>query len=394
MFVWFAILLVICIRVSISPRAHSVFPIFSTAGRHWLQADELYYPYYFDPDLDNFRYSPLAASLFVPWSALSERVGNVLWRLFSAGFYLGALAWWARTVLPICLNRSQHALLLLMTVPLSIGCLNNGQSNVVLIALLLASAAAVQAGCWNLAAGCVALATLFKIYPGVLGLLLALVFPKKFTVRFLLALVLGLSLAFLLQSPEYVARQYAHWWQLLMADHRQDRPISNLVSRDLWLAIRLAAIPVSSFGYRLIQFLLGSGVALLSLAGRFAGWPQRQLLTMIFALAGCWMVLCGPASESCTYILLAPILAWAVLDASLDHRPLWSRLIPWASFVLFAFSQTISWFPEEVRMYFLGVLPVAGIVLWTGLVETHVRRLFQSRRGSQKPVEFQFARAA
>jgi hypothetical protein len=244
----------------------------------------------------------------------------------------------------------------------------------------LASTATVQAGRWNLAAGCIALATLFKIYPIVLGLLLALVFPRKFTIRFLLALALGLSLPFLLQRPDYVARQYVHWWDLLMADNRQDRPISNMVSRDVWLAIRLVQIPMSSSGYHLIQLLLGGGVALLSLAGRLAVWPQRRLLTMIFSLAGCWMVLCGPASESCTYILLAPILAWAALEAAMDHRPLWSRLIPWCSFVLFVLSQTTSWFPEQVRMLFLGILPLAGVVLWVGLAESSIRNLFQGPR--------------
>src|SRR5438067_9471054 len=71
--VWSILLLVICIRVSISPRAHSVLPIFSTAGGHWLHAQELYYPHFLDPDLDHFRYSPLAATLFAPWSVLSDR---------------------------------------------------------------------------------------------------------------------------------------------------------------------------------------------------------------------------------------------------------------------------------------------------------------------------------
>jgi hypothetical protein len=392
--VWSVILLAICIRVSISPRAHSVFPIFSIAGQHWLQGEEVYYPYFIDPDLDNFRYSPLAAILFAPWSAFSDQVGNVLWRLVSAGLYLSAMAWWARSVLPVCLSRSQQALLFLLAMPLSIGCLNNGQSNVILIALLLGCTAAVQAGRWNLAAGCVAVATLFKIYPGVLGLLLALVFPRKFTGRFLLALALGLGLPFLFQRPDYVARQYVHWWDLLLADHRQDRPVSNLVSRDLWLGIRLIAIPMSSMGYRLIQIFLAGGVALLSLAGRLAGWPQRRLLTMICSLAGCWMVLCGPATESCTYILLAPILASAALDAALDQRPLWSRLIPWCSFFLFVFSQTISWFPEHVRMLFLGILPLAGVILWAGLVETNVRSLFQSPRAFPEGMEFPLARAA
>ena len=392
--VWFVILMAIGIRVSISPRAHSVLPIFSVAGRHWVQGEELYYPYFFDPDLDNFRYSPLAAVLFAPWSALSDRIGGILWRLVSAGLYFSAMAWWSRMVLPVCLNRSQQALLCLLAAPLSIGCLNNGQSNVMLIALMLGATAAGQAGRWNLAAGCMAVATLFKIYPGILGLLLALVFPRKFTVRFLMALALGLALPFLFQRPDYVTRQYGHWWDLLLADHRQDRPVSNLVSRDLWLAIRLVPLPMSSSGYRLIQLFLAGGVALLSLGGRLAVRPQRWLLTMIFSLAGCWMVLCGPATESCTYILLAPVLAWAVLDAALDRRPLWSRLIPWCSLVLFVFSQTISWFPEQVRMLFLGILPLAGIVLWAGVVEANVRRLLQNSRVAQEPMELPLARAA
>ena len=106
------------------------------------------------------------------------------------------------------------------------------------------------------------------------------------------------------------------------------------------------------------------------------------------------MVLCGPATESCTYILLAPVLAWAVLDAALDRRPLWSRLIPWCGLVLFVFSQTISWFPEQVRMLFLGILPLAGIVLWAGVVEANVRRLLQNSRVAQEPMELPLARAA
>src|SRR5260370_29673969 len=117
--VWAAILLVICIRVTVSPRAHSVFPIFSTAGEHWRQAQELYFPYFFDPDLDVFRYSPPAAALFAPWSVFSERVGNVLWRLCNATIYLISLSLWARTVLPVCLSRSHQAFLVLLAVPLS-----------------------------------------------------------------------------------------------------------------------------------------------------------------------------------------------------------------------------------------------------------------------------------
>ena len=47
---------------------------------------------------------------------------------------------------------------------------------------------------------------------------------------------------------------------------------------------------------------------------------QRELLTAVVALAACWMMLLGPATESCTYILLAPTLAWAVLESWLVPR--------------------------------------------------------------------------
>jgi hypothetical protein len=392
--VWTVVLLAVCIRVSISPRSHSVFPIFSTAGVHWRLGQELYYPHFFDPQLDIFRYSPLAAALLAPWSAFSDRAGSVTWRLFNAAFYLVALVWWARAVLPICLNRSQLALLTLLAVPLSIGCLNNGQSNVLLIGLLLGGTAAVHTGRWNLAAGCMALAVLFKVYPLALALLIALVHPRKFGLRFGVALVLGLGLPLLFQDPGYVARQYAHWWDLLLADNRHERPVSDLCSRDLWLIIRLLHFPMSIAGYRCLQLLLAGGVATICLAGRLTGWPQHQLLTRLFSLGVCWMVLCGPATESCTYILLAPVLAWSVLDAMLDRRPLWSRMVPWCSFALFGLSQFTSWVPESFRMLFIGILPAAGVLLLLSLVETSVREMTKSFSISPVRSEFPLARAA
>jgi hypothetical protein len=106
------------------------------------------------------------------------------------------------------------------------------------------------------------------------------------------------------------------------------------------------------------------------------------------------MVLCGPATESCTYILLAPVLSWAVLDAMLDRRPLWSRMVPWCSFALFGLSQFTSWVPESFRMFFIGILPAAGVLLLLGLVETSGRELMKSFSISPVRSELPLARAA
>ena len=106
------------------------------------------------------------------------------------------------------------------------------------------------------------------------------------------------------------------------------------------------------------------------------------------------MTLCGPATESCTYILLAPVLAWAVLEAMLRKGPVWSRMIPWCSFALFGLSQFTSWVPESFRMPFIGVLPAAGVLLLVGLVEASVRDLMKSSSMSSVQSEFRLARAA
>jgi hypothetical protein len=407
--VWAAILIVVSVRVFFWPNAHSVYPIFATAGRHWRDAQELYYPYFYQPEIDVYRYSPLVAALFLPLSQLPEGLGNVCWRWLCAGCYLGALGWWSRSVLPRDLTSPQQAVLFLLAAPLSIGCVNNGQSNVLLIGLLLAGVAAVGTERWGLAGACVALASFIKVYPLAIGFLLTAVYPRKFGSRFLLALGIGAVLPFLLQHADYVAQQYSHWYELLLADNRADRPVSMMCSRDLWLLIRLFHLPISMPTYRGIQLVLAGAVASLCLAGRWwvtgsrirknaGGRPatrilanaataaktwqavkSRRLHTMLFGLGIGWMVLCGPATESCTYILMAPVLAWAVLETWLEPRPLWSRVIPWCSLCLFGISQIGSWFPDRVRMPFLGLLPLAGLLLIAGLLETNIRELFKMK---------------
>jgi hypothetical protein len=42
---------------------------------------------------------------------------------------------------------------------------------------------------------------------------------------------------------------------------------------------------------------------------------RRELLTWIFSLFAVWAVLFGPATETCTYVLAAPAVAWTLIAA-------------------------------------------------------------------------------
>src|SRR5207245_341131 len=245
--IWATILIVICIRGLLNPRANSVYPIFAGAARSFLAGTDLY-----SPVQGPYRYSPLVAALLIPFSFCPDNIGGVLWRLLNATVYLGVLAWWCRVVLPRSLSARQTATLYLLIIPLSVGSLNNAQRNPLVLGLLLAGTAAAARQRWNLASGLLALACLFKLYPVSVGLLLATVYPRRFAGRFLIALTIGLALPFLFKPSAYVLGRYTGWWHHLMTDDRQALPI-ELWYRDLRLLCYSCHLPLSAIAYQTIQ---------------------------------------------------------------------------------------------------------------------------------------------
>jgi len=361
---WLAVLLVVVGRVLLRPGKQSVYPTYARAAVCWRLGE----PVYCLTDLDKvscnaFRYSPLAAAVLVPLGLLPERLGEVLWRLLNAGILLGAVAWWTRAGLPRRLPPGPRAAVFLLLLPLAVGNLNNGQSNPLVLGLLLLTVTAAARRRWNVAALCTALACLFKIYPIAVGLLLAVTYPRHFAGRLFLFLALGLGLPFLLQRPAYVAEQYADWVCYLQRDNRHDWA-AELGYRDLTLLCRVYLAPLSAGAYTAIQLATAAGAAGLCLAARRAGWLRRRLLTGLLALGCCWMTVFGAATESATYLLLAPSLAWALTEALTVPAARLRRGALLGSYALFLLTQLACWFPGAAqRVQSLGPQPAAALLL-------------------------------
>src|SRR5262249_58465134 len=92
-----------------------------------------------------------------------------------------------------------------------IGNIFNAQPNPLVCALMLTGVAAFAREHYGLAAAAIVGATLFKVYPISLGLLLCVVEPRRFGPRLLLAVAIGGAIPFALQSPDYVSRQFEGW---------------------------------------------------------------------------------------------------------------------------------------------------------------------------------------
>jgi Glycosyltransferase family 87 len=362
--VWALALVLLGGNALLRPHRHSVYPIFAEAGRRWLDGADLYQPV---PDLDAYRYSPAATALLVPFGLLPDGPGGLVWRLAGAAAFCGGLLWWGRAVLPP--GRGRLALVFLLAAPLTFGNVHNGQANVLTLGLLLLSVAAAARARFNLAALCLAVACLFKLYPVAVGLLLATLYPRRFAPRLALAIAAGLILPFLLQRPAYVAAQYAGWVESLAGDDRQVRP-REFWYRDARLVWSLWVAPMSARAYQLAEAAGAAAAAAACLWARRAALARPRLLALLFGLGCCWMTALGPATESATYVLLGPTAAWLLVSGRPDDHPTPLRALWLTAYALLVVSQAASALPGGWGRSFqsLGPQPLAALLLLGGLV--------------------------
>jgi hypothetical protein len=375
---WSIIFFATCARVLVvKHETHSVYLDFTGGGHHWLNSESLYAR----GSEHEFRYSPLVAALFVPFDLLPPRIGEFLWRTINFAVFIGGLFYCCRVALPRKLLASEAASIFLLVIPLSVGSLNNAQSNPLLIGLLLIAVAAVMKNRWTLAALAVVIATYFKLYPIAVGLLLVLLYPKRFTWRLLVGLAVGALLPFLLQSASYVIDQYASWSHYLMTEDRQGGPIADWY-RDLRAAWRVYIGHMSARQYLHVELAVAAGIAGILLLGAWRRWPRNILLTFLLALACTWMTPLGPATESATYILLAPAIAWMLVLSygDPDARP-W-RIAYGIVFGMFVVCQAALWFGPHGKWFRdrLQPLPVTGVLFLLVLMADAVRRLIATAR--------------
>ena len=329
--VWVLAVLGVILRVLIQPlNEHSVYDVYTKAARNWLAGNSLYQ--WQDPG--GYRYAPGVAILFVPLSILPDRLGGDLWRILDVAVFIFGLAscWMLR--IPTRGARRYWAIVLLLTLPLSLGSINSGQANCLLIGLLLWTTAASFTQRWNVAAITLSIACFLKLYPAALAMLICLLFPRKLIPRFMLACGVALMLPFLFQKPSSAIQQYAEWILRLGAENRQDRP-AIVWFHDVRLLLRTLHITLSTPLFITIQAMTGVLIALICRAGQQKQWPMALLLGRTLALACCWMTLFGPSTEVCTYMLIAPSLAWALTDAWFDPQALAQRIALILSYACF-----------------------------------------------------------
>lgn len=305
---WFLTVLVIGTHAVVKPEKNTVFPTYYAAGKKWVDGDKIY------KNSRRFVYSPLAAAAFAPFTKLPLSAAGLLWRVINIGAFVGGVAWWLRSGLHRGVGEKQAAWVFLLLLPLSLGNFHNAQVNPLIISLMLAAILACRQQLWTVSAIAIGIATYFKIYPLAVGLLLLLLYPRQLWWRLAVVLISMGALTFILQDPLYVKKQYQLWMKYRLADNRFEYDY-EIASRDFLMILRALHIPITQKVYQLLQVGAGAAIAVLLLAGRIRGWAQDRLLVALLSLVSCWMMLFGPSTESATYVIMAPALAFALVQA-------------------------------------------------------------------------------
>ena len=216
-------------------------------------------------------------------------------------------------------------------------------------------------------------AALFKIYPLSLGLLLGVIEPRRFVPRLLLVAVIAAALPFAIQSPDYVIGQYNEWLQLVEQDDRTEQPWHQGY-HDFRKVLLRWGVPLTLDGYRAVEIVIGCAAAGIVLWGRYRGCDRAWLIQVATSLGFLWCTLFGPATESATYMVLAPIAAHSVL--AVRDRAIWERAWIYVVYATLLASNMIHWFPYSISHTIRGTLipqPHAALILCTWTVFQFVR---------------------
>ena len=326
---WLTIAAAVSVRTLFEPERHTIFPILSNAAAHWWGAQPLYADY---KPLDYYRYSPSFAVAVTPLSWLGDRAGGVAWSFLSLAVYAAGLWRFRRDVLPGVWTARRESLFFVLAALGGLRGFWNGQSNALMIGLLLLAAAALAKEHWWLAALWLAVPVLVKVTPLSVALLFCALWPRRLTGRFVLVLVAGLLLPFLTRPPDVVLNYYAEWYQHLTSS-AGERWLGFRDGWTVWVVARhivcgaTGELPlraaIDAPWYRAVQLGTGFGVLCWCLVLQRRGCDPRRLIYVTLALGSVWLMVFGPASEHATYVFLAPSLAWALLDTAAWPRGRW-----------------------------------------------------------------------
>jgi hypothetical protein len=334
---WVVPMLVVSVAVAWNPEHRTVTASCHQATASWWSGQDIYV------GPSGMNYLPHFAVLYTPFHLLPRRVGEVLWRLVAAASLAGGL-WQLARVLFRSAPERPFFWATLVTMPLSMNALRNGNDNAIFGGVVMLAIVALLRERWWLASALMMLAIALKPLGIVLVLLAPLYYSRSLWWRLPLAVAVMAIFPFLFGRPAYVWSQYRAAWTNLQAC----AAVTQHRFADLNGILRTLGHPLEGRASTLVRVLAGG------LAAAAWWWGARRLRSpltglWLLALATAYLMLFNPMNEENSYVILAPALgAWATYFLFSPDARDWRRL-GWA-LVFMALSMGL--LPNIVRPLF------------------------------------------
>ena len=291
-----------------NPHRTGVVPNYRFASSHWWLGESMY-----PGGTHGFLYVPQFAVLFSLIDWIRPLVlGEIVWR--SLGFGMFAWSLWKVGDLfshlqgRLGINAPTFTFLVLLAVPASLASLNNGQTNLLLSAVLVLLCLALRDERWNLGAALLTTALILKPISVAPWLLVFAVFSRMRIPLLVGLLVMGL-VGFAHSSPLYAWGQWVEFWAKLTHSYTPE----NLRVSDMFGMLEKAGLP-NPLPFNSLSRLVASGAALWfvfwkyrrggSVNGSWGLWVMTALILTIF----------NPRAETNSYVLISPLLAFAAVS--------------------------------------------------------------------------------
>jgi hypothetical protein len=297
-----AVLIVTISLLILAGSDHSVLSAYRDAALQWFAGRDIY-----NSTGHGFLYLPSAAILFAPVAKLPIAASEIVWRVLTIGSFavgirrLSTFAGRARAV-------DLFPLMTLAALPPALSCARNGQSTLIMMALMMLAVvdlAATESGGprrWR-ATLWLSLSLAFKPLSAVMILVVGAL-DRRMAWRLFVGVALVLLFPFLTQTPHYVAAQYVKSLEMFRAS-------SHCGMIELWAqpfsVLSLMGINVAESVQTLIR-------ALAAFAALFLCWQAQrrhdsaQAVEYLFSFSVLYILLFNPRTENNTYAMLGPAI--------------------------------------------------------------------------------------
>ncbi|MBL8824729.1 MAG: DUF2029 domain-containing protein [Planctomycetia bacterium] len=356
---WLILVIVVSVRATLSPTKGTVYPTFALAGHTFAKGEPVYGNYE-----AHFRYSPVWAAFFSVFNLIPDQIASIVWRLLN----LVILTWGAYRFQKCFFPEWSDLACSIWWVglfPFCIGSFNNAQANMLLLGLLMGSVATFTARQWTLCGILLAIAISLKVYPFAMALLLLLIRPKELLPPLVVSLLLIAGIPFAFHDSAYVIDLYRDWIHSSLGDTKIEMDLKNS-NRDIWLLIKAYSLPISHRAYQVIQLAAAACLAFWTWRNRstlLKTPPSRTKYVWLFCLTITWMLVFGPASESSTYALFAPLAAIGVVMAIFTQQTRATTLLICLGVIVGLLSHFSSAFSFGRELHHYGIHPIGALLM-------------------------------